>query len=393
MQGSCPQCGSQVAVLLPSVTCARCGQDLAPLLPADELADAFYQLAAQQARQGNVVAALSVLEQGLARVERSDLRLLAALLYRGQGNYEAMRRHVAAIPLDDVLRSEAEWLIRNHQARVRQEREQAKAQSARPSPESAGRWPQMKVAWLGVPLILVLMVGAVTVWTVARVPSDSAALGGEAPRVPATSETRPIPQITAVASPTTAPTTAPTSPPTATPWPKVVTAPEQPDTPTPSPTPGVQIVQPVSPMETPTPEAVASTDLQDIIQIAVQEPVDLATYLESQGRPDLAALPVAAVLNDRQLIVRGVVPFTRQRMDLLELLSRYPGVDEVRAVDLVVRLPETYVVQPEDTLWTIAYRLYGEGTLWPLLVEANPDVLSDPARLAPGMEIVVPPRP
>lgn len=386
MRGSCPQCGSQVAVLLPSVTCARCGQDLAPLLPADELADALYQLAAQQARQGNVAAALSVLEQGLARVERSDLRLLAALLYRGQGNYEAMRRHVAAIPLDDVLRSEAEWLIRSHQARVRQEREQAKGQSAQPSQVSTGSWPQMKMAWLGVPLILVLVVGAVTVWTAARAPSDSAALGGEAPRVPATSETRPIPQITAVASPTTAPT----SPPTVTPWPKMVTAPGQPDMAAAPPTVDDQTVSPVG---TPVAEAVASTGLAEVIQIAVDQPVDLAPYLEAQGRPDLAALPVEAVLRDGQLIVRGVVPFTRQRIELLALLSQYPGVNEVRAVDLVVRLPETYVVQPEDTLWTIAYQLYGDGTLWPLLVEANPDVLSDPTRLAPGMEIVVPPRP
>lgn len=49
-----------------------------------------------------------------------------------------------------------------------------------------------------------------------------------------------------------------------------------------------------------------------------------------------------------------------------------------------------YVVQPGDDLWTLAQRVYGEGTQWRRIVEANPDLLSGPDELVPGTRLVLP---
>jgi nucleoid-associated protein YgaU len=44
--------------------------------------------------------------------------------------------------------------------------------------------------------------------------------------------------------------------------------------------------------------------------------------------------------------------------------------------------PRTYTVQEDDNLWSIAQRLYGDGSKWRQIAEANPDI--DPARIKPG---------
>lgn len=49
-----------------------------------------------------------------------------------------------------------------------------------------------------------------------------------------------------------------------------------------------------------------------------------------------------------------------------------------------------YHVQPGDSLWRIATRMYGRGPLWPRIAEANADRLTDPARLQPGLLLFVP---
>ncbi len=405
MQGHCPQCKAQVVVLLPSVSCARCGHDLAPQVPADELADALYDLAAEQARQHNLSAALSVLEQGLTQVERSDLHLLAALLYRKRGDYEAMRRHVAAIPVHDALRGEAEWLLRDHQERMRREREQLR----RERPPRPGRQPRNRswrptVGWLGVPAVLILVFGAFwwgrpwlaqfvaarpqtappavrSVQTPERIPAE--------PQVTVVAPTATLPSSTS--TPQALPTPSPGSPaqgssaaartsgsvPSATPMPS--------PSPSPSPTP--------EPSPWPSAQPTATPDLAEAIRATLARPVDLAAYLEAQGRPDLAALPVEAARLGSKIWVQGTVPFTGQRDDLLGLLAQYPGVREIDDTLLTVRLPEVYIVQPQDTLWTIASLVYGDSQLWRLLWEANREQLAEPGDLTPGMELVVPPTP
>ncbi len=404
MQGHCPQCKAQVVVLLPSVSCARCGHDLAPQVPADELADALYDLAAEQARQHNLSAALSVLEQGLTQVERSDLHLLAALLYRKRGDYEAMRRHVAAIPMDDVLRGEAEWLLRDHQQRMRREREQLRRERPpRPRRRSPARPWRPSVGWLGVPAVLALVFGMFW-WGRPWVAQLVAALSQTAPpevrsvQTPAgnsTFLTPAEPQVTIVSPTATVPPPTPT--PLTTPTPPLADQPQgtsaaaraQGPTPTatsvPSPTP--------EPSPSLAAEPTATPDLVEAIRTALAKPVDLAAYLEAQGRPDLAQLPVEVRRLGDKLWVQGTLSFIRQRDELLALLAQYPGVQEIDDTHLEVRLPEVYIVQPQDTLWTIASLLYGNSQLWRLLLEANQDRLAGPGDLTPGMELIVPPYP
>jgi len=54
---------------------------------------------------------------------------------------------------------------------------------------------------------------------------------------------------------------------------------------------------------------------------------------------------------------------------------------------------DTYVVQKGDSLWSIAARpeVYGDGTRWQTLLEANDDLLNGrPGRLRAGMQLKIP---
>jgi len=53
----------------------------------------------------------------------------------------------------------------------------------------------------------------------------------------------------------------------------------------------------------------------------------------------------------------------------------------------------TYVVQPGDTLRSIAQDQYGDATLWPRIYDANRDVIgSDPDALNAGTKLQIPPQ-
>lgn len=56
------------------------------------------------------------------------------------------------------------------------------------------------------------------------------------------------------------------------------------------------------------------------------------------------------------------------------------------------RGPTIYIVTSSDhSFYDIAKRVYGSGSLCPLIEEANPDV--DEAHLGPGQQIMIPPLP
>jgi LysM repeat protein len=55
--------------------------------------------------------------------------------------------------------------------------------------------------------------------------------------------------------------------------------------------------------------------------------------------------------------------------------------------------PQTYTVQPGDTLSSIAQQLYGQAQLWRVIFETNRPALNDPAKVRPGQVLKIPPKP
>jgi len=53
-------------------------------------------------------------------------------------------------------------------------------------------------------------------------------------------------------------------------------------------------------------------------------------------------------------------------------------------------LAGTYVVQPGQSLWSIASQLLGDGNRYIELLELNPQLRGDPGRIVPGQELVLP---
>lgn len=51
----------------------------------------------------------------------------------------------------------------------------------------------------------------------------------------------------------------------------------------------------------------------------------------------------------------------------------------------------TYVVQPGDTLISIAEKFYGDGKAFTDIYNANQEVILDPWNLRPGIELYIPP--
>ena len=49
-----------------------------------------------------------------------------------------------------------------------------------------------------------------------------------------------------------------------------------------------------------------------------------------------------------------------------------------------------HAVQPGDTLWAIAEANYGDGSEYPLIVRANPTLISDPDVIFPGQILKIP---
>ena len=50
----------------------------------------------------------------------------------------------------------------------------------------------------------------------------------------------------------------------------------------------------------------------------------------------------------------------------------------------------TYTVQKGDSLWKIAKQVYGKGSAWTRIHEANKDVIDDPDVIQPGWTLRIP---
>ena len=50
----------------------------------------------------------------------------------------------------------------------------------------------------------------------------------------------------------------------------------------------------------------------------------------------------------------------------------------------------TYTVKSGDSLWKIAEEMYGNGSKYPAIFEANKDIMDDPDKIFPGQELKIP---
>jgi nucleoid-associated protein YgaU len=51
---------------------------------------------------------------------------------------------------------------------------------------------------------------------------------------------------------------------------------------------------------------------------------------------------------------------------------------------------QTYTVQSGDTLWKISEQVYGNGSKYMKIFQANADLLENPDRIFPGQKLVIP---
>lgn len=64
------------------------------------------------------------------------------------------------------------------------------------------------------------------------------------------------------------------------------------------------------------------------------------------------------------------------------------GADD--AADPATGRGRTYTVQSGDTLWAIAAQMYGSGSKYVKIFEANTDILENPDKIRPGQKLVIP---
>ena len=430
MHLACPQCGAPVEVTSSFANCPACGSDVASHYTPAEMTRTVYHRALEHYSMGNDEAALEGIQQGIEVLEAPELYLLAALIYRKRGEFKEMREHVAAIPADDVLRGEGEWLLRSHQEQLQLgRREEARKRDRTkgtqlavgkasrqfstdyyPAPLAEKQSSKMgafkvrrnRLPW-AIPIAVVLLAvilfsqgggdsllsalrqlrtipeGLTSVYS--SLTRDEPAVESEAASAPDTSA-----QISAAAVEDTPAQAAANPPPPAQAAAQSTEA--QSTVATPEPT--------QASLPTPTVAAEATPDVAAMIVAAARaQTFDLTTFLNERARPDLAALDLRASWTSSappgELTLQGTLTLTSDQIELLQLAAEIEGVTSINHNELVVELPDAYTVRVGENLRHIAYRLFGDATRWTEIYNANQDLIGeDPNNLWVGLSLTVP---
>lgn len=381
---TCFQCGHTVEISPDAERCGLCGTNLRRLISAEQASRYFYTRAADLSARDDVAAAQNEVQRGLAYQPSSELHLLGAILCKRQTRYDDMRHHIAAIPVDDVLRGEAEWMLRSHQARQRQAVDPRRAQEQAPPPDdellptlmeevrpSAHPAPRRSALPGLVTLLALAALLGLGGWYLWQDPPAWLAGFLSEPSVAAPAAA-PLPQVqeklpaTVVPVKRVAPTVAAEMPaPGSTPEPTAAVSPDL-------------AAVPVEPIAATSPEAVI-----------LSQAYDLKTVLIEAQRPDLAE-NVEGRLEGGTLVIEGSVTSEAARTELAELVVRLPNIDDVSVVNVRVRPPSTYTVKEGDNLWNISLELYGTPDRIQDLFAANRDILPSADALRVGMVLQVP---
>ncbi len=412
MQTTCLYCGLPTKITPDKSRCTECGGDLEALITPNYAVGFYYERAQEQAFQGDAKQALSTIRQGLNETDSSDLHLLAAILHQRMGEHDQMRAHVAAIPIDDVLRPEGEWLLRSHQARQAGSRRRVQTHNDALAMTSFGqigkdekrqRTQRRRPVWmLPVAVVLLLAVAGWWGWQSGALNSGLQQLGmvdipGQAQSNAPVAETVAEPAVQEPALPTATPV--PTTPPPAD---VVQAAPTVAAPVAAQPTAEVILASTAITTETgtdaviaeasPEPSPVASSDQGNVVVIAESAELDLAELLRQLGEADLADLPVTANRSGNQIQLTGTVPTAAQRTRIIDTLAAVPGVAEVAALNLVVRVEKSYTTKAGDNLWRIAEAQYGDGRRWQEIYDLNRELLgNNPGAIFTNMDLQLPP--
>ncbi len=417
LEVTCFHCGQVVQISPDAERCSVCGMNLRKLIGREQASAYFYGRAADMAGAANVLGALQEVQRGLAYVSSSELNLLGAILCKRLGRWDDMRHFVAAIPADDPLRGEGEWMLRSNQARQRpvpqtQPRQapvalpivpdsdalpvvmDQVAPSANHRKPAAGRGSVAPLVW---PLLLLLLLGGGWLaWQSGLL--GALPLPGAEVAVPARSQVdagvaaEQQSDPAAVAStPVVAPTDTPAAGAADSPAPTVSLLPDDaadgaaPALLFPTPTVATNLAggESIS-------EAIASTSPGLAAAASDLSKLDWKQWLQEKKRSDLADLPVTVRVQDKTLILEGIVAFAEQRAALEFEAAQVPGVEAVSVVNVKVRPPATYTVQEGDSLWGISVRIYGNADQVEELFAANRTQMSSAGDLRIGMELVVP---
>jgi nucleoid-associated protein YgaU len=121
---------------------------------------------------------------------------------------------------------------------------------------------------------------------------------------------------------------------------------------------------------------------------------------------------------NQSITVSGALASEADRPKIVELLAALPGIESVEdKMTLAVESPapaaaapeaatssaepeepaepaagemRTYTVVSGDTLWGISERLYGKGSNYMKIFEANTDLLENPDHILPGQKLRIP---
>jgi nucleoid-associated protein YgaU len=382
--------------------CSNCGADLQHLLLSETIADFFQARANASSERGEFGAALAEAERGLTYADSSELHLLAAILAKQLGRPDRMRHHVAAIPVDDTLRNEAEWLLRSHQDRERALQEASNnppvsyvppmpehshtlleellgGQSPNPNPTK--RTYGQAVASVAIVVVAITMVAASWWWIgPGTLPSNQASEQEEQATVDvASSASEPSANQVTLPPPTqsTGNAVAPAH------LLEVTATPFLLPTPTPTPSIPANLVQAAA--ETP---ELADSNPSHVVLVQ-SSTFDIRQYLRDKDEVELSQLAIDARIQDSTLILQGFVQLDLQRRRLIEIARGVPGINQVNTVDLLLRPLPTYIVQEGDTLWSIVYNIYGTVDRLDEFAAYNRAVLPSPDAIKPGMELKV----
>ena len=132
---------------------------------------------------------------------------------------------------------------------------------------------------------------------------------------------------------------------------------------------------------------------------------DNAAAIKAEIENSFAELPVQglAVEVDGELVsLGGVATDTATKEKAILIAGNVEGISQVNADQLVtmeqiasdntreVFEPVFYTIVKGDTLWGISSEFYGNGSKYPLIVEANLEVIKDADLIYPGQAIRIP---